>query len=414
MNVRLLTPDQQDTDISALPFFASTAYALAPFDERTLSFFDTFSKKLLADGKVNRLPEIAALAFWLRRSNLKRIQKENSHLFGQAHFSLSPLGKVFHVCPANVDTMFIYSLAVSVLMGNKNLLRISARMEAPQISLLFGTLNMLICQPGFSVFRDYINIITYPHNDALNTYISGHCNARVIWGGDHTIATFRNFKSAARTRDILFADRISVLCINSKAFNELDEQGRETFARRFFNDAYTFDQKGCSSPQSVFLVGDEAVCNRCADDMGQLLSASIAGRYDTDIASIASLKLNRMIDDTLANTIDHTWGDNYVTFAGLNSGNPDEHILSHSCGGGYFYTRQLATISALEPFVTNKLQTVSYFGLDREELEVLKKLSQGEGIDRIVPLGSALDFSYIWDGYNLLEELSRKVYLKYS
>jgi hypothetical protein len=33
----------------------------------------------------------------------------------------------------------------------------------------------------------------------------------------------------------------------------------------------------------------------------------------------------------------------------------------------------------------------------------------GEGIDRVVPLGRALEFNYVWDGYNLLDELSKKV-----
>ncbi len=413
MNVQLLTPERQDIDLNELPFFdTTTTYDLAPFDERTLAFFDTFSKKLLADRSVNRLPEIAALAFWIRRANLLQIRTENSQLFGQRHFSLSPLGRVFHVCPANVDTMFIYSLAVSVLMGNKNLLRISARMEAPQITLLFDTLNELMKQAEFALFRDYIQIITYPHNDAISTAISGRCNARVIWGGDTTIATFRDFKPASRTRDIVFADRVSLLCIQCEAFNALGEKGRLDFARLFFNDAYTFDQKGCSSPQSLFLLGDEAAYATCVTEMVNLLSGAIATRYDTDIASIASLKLNRMVDDTLDKTIDHTWGDNYVTFAALNTTATQADVLLHSCGGGYFYTRRLAAIDDLLPFVSNKLQTVSYYGLDDAALDALVVLSRGEGIDRIVPLGHALDFNYIWDGYNLLEELSRKVYLK--
>jgi hypothetical protein len=410
MNVQLLTPNNRDIRADQLPVFISHTYTLSPFDERTLSFFDIFSKTLLADKQVNRLPEIAALAFWLRRSNLMHMQKENAHLFGQAHFSLSPVGKVFHVCPANVDTMFIYSLAVSVLMGNKNLLRISARMDAPQIDVLFRIMNALLDRPEHALFQDYINIITYPHDEVISSFISQQSNARVIWGGDATINTFRNFKPAARTRDIIFADRISVLCIGCDAFNALDEQGRQVFAKQFFNDAYTFDQKGCSSPQSLFLLGTEDAYQQCAEDMAGLLSGTITKYYDTDIASIASLKLNRMVDDTIGQVIDRKWGDNYVTFAHMDTENPEGQHLAHSCGGGYFYTRRLAAMEELRPYVDSKLQTVSYFGLNETSMEMLKTLSKAEGIDRIVPLGTALNFNYIWDGYNLLEELSRKVY----
>ena len=36
----------------------------------------------------------------------------------------------------------------------------------------------------------------------------------------------------------------------------------------------------------------------------------------------------------------------------------------------------------------------------------------GRGIDRIVPFGSALRFSAVWDGYDLLAELTRVTMLE--
>ena len=36
----------------------------------------------------------------------------------------------------------------------------------------------------------------------------------------------------------------------------------------------------------------------------------------------------------------------------------------------------------------------------------------GKGIDRIVEVGNALDFNYIWDRYNLFSELVQKQYIK--
>ncbi|MFC6804089.1 acyl-CoA reductase [Deinococcus caeni] len=38
-----------------------------------------------------------------------------------------PRGLVFHVPPANVDTIFIYSWLMSVLAGNRNVIRLSSR-----------------------------------------------------------------------------------------------------------------------------------------------------------------------------------------------------------------------------------------------------------------------------------------------
>jgi hypothetical protein len=410
MNVALHIPQLDNDDLNDLPVFISKGYELKPFDEKTISFFDTLSKAILANAEINRMPEIAALAFWLRRSNLKKIRSENASLFDASHFILAPLGKVFHVCPANVDTMFIYSMAVSLLMGNKNLLRISTRMEAPHIMQLLAMMNVLFQKEEFSVLKNYINIISYPHDAVISNYISTQSNARVIWGGDATIERFREFRSGARTKDIIFADRISVLCIQCEAFNQLDETERLKFAKQFFNDAYTFDQKGCSSPQTIFLLGPTEAYEQCVAGMTELLSSFVEEHYQTDVASIASLKLNQLVDDTIDQVISHRHGDNLVTFVDMKEASHES--LHHSCGAGYFYTKHLATLEEMKPFVNSKLQTVSYFGLTQAEMEELKELSMGEGIDRIVPLGSALDFYYIWDGYNLLEELSRKVYIK--
>src|ERR1039458_895135 len=170
MNVKLLTPIDSNIPVSDLPVFTNKEYLLHPFDELILLFLDTFSKTILSDKLINSLPEITALGFWLRRSNLNQIKSENCHLFGNDYFISTPIGKVLHICPANVDTMFFYSFAVSMLMGNRNILRVSTRMEAPQILTLFSSLNQLIAEERFEIFKDYINIINYDHNDNISEF----------------------------------------------------------------------------------------------------------------------------------------------------------------------------------------------------------------------------------------------------
>lgn len=410
MDVQLLSPEYKIVDVTVIPALKGDSYELRIFDERTILFFDTLSKKIISDVSVNRLPEMVALAFWIRKANLNKIKGENSFLFTQPNVLVSPLGKVFHICPANVDTMFIYSLVVSVLMGNKNILRISERMDAPQVQVLFQLLNELLAQSEFGLFRSYINLISYSHDDAISTYISQESNARIIWGGDNTIQTFRNFKPAPRTRDIIFADRVSIAVIDCGYFNGLDEITKSVQTEKFFNDAYTFDQKGCSSPQTVYFIGDKTEFDNCLMQLTGLLSEISKKRYQTDISSLASLKLNQMVDDSLDKLIVNKTGDNYATFAIMNKDKNTRNL--HSCGGGYFYAKQLLDIDELKKAISIKMQTIAYLGLDKKQLDILKEMAQGEGIDRIVTVGNALDFHYIWDGYNLLESLSRKVFVK--
>jgi hypothetical protein len=52
--------------------------------------------------------------------------------------------------------------------------------------------------------------------------------------------------------------------------------------------------------------------------------------------------------------------------------------------------------------------TVSGFAGD--ELARFVRAVNGRGIDRIVPFGEALTFGRFWDGYDLLQELTRRVH----
>ena len=59
--------------------------------------------------------------------------------------------------------------------------------------------------------------------------------------------------------------------------------------------------------------------------------------------------------------------------------------------------------------VTDKYQTITYFGINPEELQQNIIENKLRGIDRIVPIGKAMDIGVIWDGHDLLRELSREI-----
>ena len=59
--------------------------------------------------------------------------------------------------------------------------------------------------------------------------------------------------------------------------------------------------------------------------------------------------------------------------------------------------------------INNKFQTLAHYGLSRTQLKELVLKNNITGIDRIVPLGRALDMSIIWDGYDVVSYLSRVI-----
>ena len=79
------------------------------------------------------------------------------------------------------------------------------------------------------------------------------------------------------------------------------------------------------------------------------------------------------------------------------------------CGTGLFYELEISKFEDLLPNMTKKHQTLAYYGFSKEELNqaILNHLPRG--LDRLVPIGKSLDFSYIWDGYDLFKSFSREI-----
>jgi hypothetical protein len=404
------TPYTENISCTDLSCLVANNYDLKPFDTRTVGFLDRLSKLILGDSATNRRPEIAALGFWLRKAQLRKMMIEQEYLLNNPQFKVAPIGKVFHICPANVDTMFIYSMVVALLMGNRNVLRISKRMDAPHVLSLFDKLNQLLAIEEFTIFKNYINIISYDHNQDTSNFLSTAANARLIWGGDSTIKTFQSFTKAPRTKDIVFADRISMMVINSEFVLKASSYEMQEFIKNFYNDSYTFDQMGCSSPQTIYFIGSNADSRSAREKIFSSLEEYLKFEYDADVSSLASLKLNRMIDDALNDNLVSHMGNSLFKLIELSS-TSDPSVL-HGCGGGYFYFIDVSNINELFKLKVPKVQTLTYFGISSEDKLSLIDISYGEGIDRIVPVGNALNFYYIWDGYNLFEELSRKVYVE--
>ena len=178
----------------------------------------------------------------------------------------------------------------------------------------------------------------------------------------------------------------------------------------FYHDAYTFDQMGCSSPQTIYFLGSHKSCEQARKKISVGLEEILLNEYENDVSSLASLKLNKMVDDALNGNILTHMGNNLFKLLELSESGDSSSL--HGCGGGYFYYQDCEKITELKALRVPKVQTISYFGLSDDSKMHLKELAYGEGIDRIVKVGHALSFYYIWDGYNLFQELCRKVYIE--
>ena len=86
-----------------------------------------------------------------------------------------------------------------------------------------------------------------------------------------------------------------------------------------------------------------------------------------------------------------------------------DNVEDMRCAGGYFLECNIECLNDIVPIVSNKFQTLSYYGFEKEELKTFVLTNALSGIDRIVPIGKTTEFSFIWDGYDLIKTLSRVI-----
>jgi hypothetical protein len=82
------------------------------------------------------------------------------------------------------------------------------------------------------------------------------------------------------------------------------------------------------------------------------------------------------------------------------------------CGGELLFQTCQPGLDNLVPRLRRRDQTMTHFGFTAAELRDFAISLNGRGLDRLVPIGSTLNFEYRWDGYNLFNELTRQIVIR--
>ncbi|WP_412544479.1 acyl-CoA reductase [Longispora sp. K20-0274] len=370
-----------------------------------VDFLVAFAKRLLKPAVARRHPELASLGFFLRRGPLADALAPLDGL-------RFPRGLVFHIPPANVDTIFVYSWALSALCGNANIVRISER-AAGAATVVLDALTETLADADPVVGRTQ-SMISYGRDDAVTARLSAACDLRVIWGGDASVAAIRKFPLAPHARDLTFPDRSSFTVVSVPGWERASAAERRAAAEGLYNDAYWFDQAACASPRTVFWVGgsDGAAVDSGAArrEFWGLVREVVAARHPDIDAAMAIEKRVATYGLALEGqaTALHYTGNAVAT---VDLRTPAD-LPRRWLGTGVFPEADVATLADLVPLVQRRDQTVTHFGLTAAELLDFARALAGRGVDRFVPLGEALSFAATWDGYHLPHEFTRQVTIK--
>lgn len=369
-------------------------------DSRVRDFLVAFGRRLLAPAVARRFPELGSLGFFLRRGEIDKALAGLADVPGVLRF---PRGTVFHVPPANVDTIFVYSWALAALAGNRNVVRISSR-SAGAAEVLLDALNETLTGAHPAIAQTQ-RMVTYGRDDTVTSALSLACDLRVIWGGDRSVTELRKHAMRPSARDVTFPDRSSFAVLATGAWQAASPAARLALAEALYNDVYWFDQAACSSPRALFWVGPEQPTALASDGLTAALAEVVARRRrSVDAAMAVQSRVSAYGLAAQGSATRIRFHGNEVADVELShvDAAPREWL-----GVGMVAHARVDHLNDLVPLIERRDQTLSHFGFAEAELIELVRTLAGRGVDRLVPIGQALAFAPTWDGYDLLREFTR-------
>ena len=378
------------------------AQTLPPYSEEAIRFLAEVSSRLLKSPNIREYPDIAGFGYWCRRANLSKLA-----LAFDKNYARLGRGLAFHIAPANVPVNFAFSFAFGLLAGNANIVRLSST-NHPQATVILRAMQELLELEKHARIRHMTSFVRYPRDDKITNTLSEISDARIIWGGDATVNRIRMMKTKARCVDVCFADRYSVSLLRADA---ICDAGAESFTRLivgFYNDVFLLDQNACSSPHLVLWQGDkERICSakyRFWRGLEELLDTKSPepGIHSLDKFThlcrtaiwLQPIKQNRSKSGRIYRVELEQLPVGIENFRG-------QH--------GFFFETTDNDLQKLSTILNTRYQTLTYYGLDPQIITRLVVDNDLQGLDRVVPVGMALDISIVWDGYDLITTLSRVI-----
>ncbi len=373
-----------------------------PFSKLAIEFLDDFSKTLRKKKKVNLFPDLIYLIFWCRRKKIEEFAKN----LNNKNIRLGR-GLLFHVCPSNVPTNFIYSFFFGLLSGNSNIVKMPSK-NFEEKKIIISVINFLFKKKKYNVFKDSNSFIQYESDSEKTKQISSICDGRILWGGDQTINEIRKIWIPERSVELTFPDRYSISIINLKYLSKIASKERCLLAKRFYYDGYTMNQSACNSPHFVFFIGKKnlKIQNFFWNELNKFVQSKFIFDDIHIIDKYSNLIENIISQDSFKNL--KTFKNNVYVVEPNEKTNSIENIRGKN---GIFFQKNISKLENLKKYITKKCQTVSYFGFEKKQLKNFITKSNLKGIDRFVPIGQALEINFFWDGYEVINSLSRVVSL---
>jgi acyl-CoA reductase-like NAD-dependent aldehyde dehydrogenase len=376
-------------------------------DER-LDVLNALSDALLTSSAAGPWdPGIPFLAAFLRRSNLEQLLRRELPnpdaldrfvpLHGRKSLRLAPRGVVCHWIAGNVPLLGLLSWAISALVGNTNIIRLSTRQEDLVSPLLrrLENLSPIACElAGRTLVVLFDRDVAEGH-----LAMSAAADVRIAWGGREAVEAIRALPARWECDDVTLGPRVSLAVVDPALTTD-------RVLTRLATDVVFFDQLACSSPQRLFVKG--RMEEPAFDDFVTRFSAAFErqsaaiGRHQLDWSETYRIELDRsrvlVGGGRLSRDAATQW-----TLAVLDRPHP-----AVACANRFLQVIPFERVEDVFPHVPENVQTAITL-LDDGDTATFTEAGARLGICRFPRPGQGNHFETPWDGVPMISRLVRWV-----
>jgi acyl-CoA reductase-like NAD-dependent aldehyde dehydrogenase len=345
------------------------------------------------------------LAGFLRQTNLKTlVRRELSQPLALERFvpagerkslRLAPKGIVCHWIAGNVPLLGMFSWAVSALVGNVNIIRLSSRQD----DLISPLLQQMadLSEAGRQMAEETVLVYFDRDNRAAHEAMSTVADVRIAWGGREAVEAIRALPCRWECEDIVLGPRVSLAVIDPT----LTTDG---MISRLVTDIVHFDQMACTSPQYVFVKGHPGT-----DSFDTFLARFVAAfnrqsraipRHRLDFSETYQIQLDRARILLEGGTVER---DSQTQWTVVLMKHPHEKVM---CANRFVQIIPFESLDFVYSHLPNNLQTVVTM-LSKADGEPFTEEASQYGVCRFPRPGEGNHFETPWDSIPLVSRLTR-------
>ncbi len=421
MSVLRILPDRvEPAGESLLPLAEALrekrAWLAAQPVDRLLALFDAFAGRLPHDPRTARLEGAMFLSAWLGRRNLQPLLELNvngntaclDHFVphGRNYLAAKPHGLVAMWMPGNVGTLPMFSLVPALLAKNVCLVKLALPDPNGMDKLLAvlaecevaGLRGADLLEAAAVVWFDY-------RNRALNEQMSLAADAKLLWGGAEAVRAIAILPQREHCVEIVFGPKYSIGLIGCKQME--DEAGLDAVVAAFVRDMAVFDQRACSSPQTIFVERTRRASLATGRNVRSAFrpARAKAGLDAYTTTQILNVRAQWAID-AARDVIASPDGANWTVCMDR------EVSLKDAVQSRTVFLTEVNSWRELLPLLSPKVQTVGMAMADLDESLALAELATAAGVAHCVRPGIMNNFEFPWDGKMLVGQLVRWAILK--